>query len=62
MKEVNGRYNSAKVFTDVVEDSAIAQVKELCDQEFVRNERIRIMPDAHAGGGLRYRNDDDDNR
>ena len=51
MKEVNGRYNSAKVFTDVVEDSAIAQVKELCDQEFVRNERIRIMPDAHAGAG-----------
>ena len=51
MKEVNGRYNSAKVFTDVVEDSAIAQVKELCDQEFVRNEKIRIMPDAHAGAG-----------
>lgn len=51
MKEVNGRYNSAKVFTDVVEDSAIAQIKELCDQEFVRNERIRIMPDAHAGAG-----------
>ena len=51
MKEVNGKYNSAKVFTDVVEDSAIAQVKELCDQEFVRNERIRIMPDAHAGAG-----------
>ena len=51
MKEVNGKYNSAKVFTDVVEDSAIAQIKELCDQEFVRNERIRIMPDAHAGAG-----------
>ena len=51
MKEVNGKYNSAKVFTDVVEDSAIAQIKELCDQEFVQNEKIRIMPDAHAGAG-----------
>lgn len=51
MIEINGKYNSAKVFTDVVEDSAIAQVKELCDQEFVRNEKIRIMPDAHAGAG-----------
>lgn len=51
MKEVKGKYNSAKVFTDVVEDSAIAQIKELCDQEFVRNEKIRIMPDAHAGAG-----------
>lgn len=51
MMEINGKYNSAKVFTDVVEDSAIAQVKELCDQEFVRNEKIRIMPDAHAGAG-----------
>ena len=51
MKEVNGKYNSAKVFTDVVEDSAIAQIKELCNQEFVQNEKIRIMPDAHAGAG-----------
>lgn len=51
MKEINGKYNSAKVFTDVVEDSAIAQIKELCDQEFVQNEKIRIMPDAHAGAG-----------
>lgn len=43
MKEIQGKYNSAKVFTDVVEDSAIAQIKELCDQEFVQNEKIRII-------------------
>lgn len=51
MKEVNGKYNSAKVFTDVIEDSAIAQIKELCDQAFVQGSKIRIMPDAHAGAG-----------
>lgn len=51
MKEIKGKYNSAKIFTAVVEDSAIAQIKELCDQEFVQNEKIRIMPDAHAGAG-----------
>ena len=51
MKDIKGKYNSAKVFTDVVEDSALVQIKELCDQEFVRNEKIRIMPDAHAGAG-----------
>lgn len=51
MIEVNGKYNSAKIFTDIVEDSAVAQVKELCDREFVQNEKIRIMPDAHAGAG-----------
>ena len=51
MIEIKGNYNSAKVFTDVIEESATAQIKELCDQEFVRNEKIRIMPDAHAGAG-----------
>lgn len=51
MIEIKGNYNSAKVFTDVIEESATAQIKELCDQEFVQNEKIRIMPDAHAGAG-----------
>lgn len=51
MIEIKGNCNTAKVFTNVIEESAIAQIKELCDQEFVQNEKIRIMPDAHAGAG-----------
>lgn len=51
MKEVNGKFNAAKVFTDVVDDSAISQIKLLCNQQFVSGSKIRIMPDCHAGAG-----------
>lgn len=51
MKAVKGRYNEAKVFTDVVEETALEQIKMLCDQEFSSGSRIRIMPDVHAGAG-----------
>ena len=51
MFEVQGKYNSAKIFTDVADESAIAQVIELCNQEFTAGSRIRLMPDIHAGAG-----------
>ena len=51
MKTVEGRFNAAKVFTDIVEDSAIIQIKNLCDQEYTSGSKIRIMPDVHAGAG-----------
>ena len=51
MIEVQGKYNKAKIFTDVVDSSSIAQVLELCNQEFAAGSRIRMMPDIHAGAG-----------
>lgn len=51
MNRVEGKYNIAKVFTDVVEETAQSQIKTLCDQEFVKDSMIRIMPDVHAGAG-----------
>lgn len=51
MIEIRGKYNTAKVFTDTVEEGAIAQILELCNQEFVKGSSIRIMPDTHAGAG-----------
>lgn len=48
---VNGAYNHAKVFTDVVEESALRQIKTLCDQPFTQGAQIRVMPDVHAGMG-----------
>lgn len=51
MIELNGKYNTAKVFTDVVDEAAISQVIELLNQEFVAESRIRMMPDIHAGAG-----------
>ncbi len=51
MLEVSGKYNQAKIFTDVVDQASIAQVIELCNQEFTAGSRIRLMPDIHAGAG-----------
>lgn len=51
MLEVKGKYNSAKIFTDVVDKASVAQVIELCNQPFTAKSRIRMMPDIHAGAG-----------
>jgi len=51
MLEVEGKYNTAKIFTDIVDEASIAQVKLLCNQEFVSGSKIRLMPDIHAGAG-----------
>lgn len=51
MIELRGKYNTAKVFTDNVEETAMSQIIELCNQEFIQGSKIRIMPDTHAGAG-----------
>ena len=51
MKIVEGKFNSAKVFTDVVEEKSLEQIETLCNQEFVAGQKIRLMPDVHAGAG-----------
>lgn len=51
MLEIQGKYNTAKIFTDVVDEASIAQVLLLCNQEFTQGSRIRLMPDVHAGAG-----------
>ena len=51
MIQVNGKYNQAIIYTDVVDEASIARVQELCNQEFVDGQRIRLMPDIHAGAG-----------
>ena len=34
MIEIKGTYTNAIVYTDVVEDTALEQIKTLCDQSF----------------------------
>lgn len=51
MLELRGKYNTAIVFTDIIEETAVGQIIELCNQEFVKESKIRIMPDVHAGAG-----------
>lgn len=49
--ELFGKYNSAKVFTDNLEDGAKEQIIRLLDQEFIEGAKVRIMPDVHQGMG-----------
>ncbi|MDR0937652.1 MAG: RtcB family protein [Oscillospiraceae bacterium] len=51
MLEYNGKYGSAKVFTDNIEPSAVSQIIQLLNQEFTEGSKIRVMPDVHAGMG-----------
>ncbi len=51
MFEIQGKYASAKVFADIAEESAVAQILSLCNQPVSAGAKIRIMPDVHAGAG-----------
>ena len=51
MKEITGKYSSAKIFTDNVDEASMQQIETLCNQEFTSGARIRLMPDVHAGAG-----------
>ncbi|MDE7138575.1 MAG: RtcB family protein [Ruminococcus sp.] len=48
---LNGKYNSAKIFKDVIEENAISQIIAICNQPVSNEAKIRIMPDVHAGAG-----------
>lgn len=51
MIELQGKYNTAKIFTDIVDEASISQVLLLLNQEFTSDSKIRLMPDIHAGSG-----------
>ena len=51
MLEVKGKYNTAKVFTDNLEESGRVQIERLCHQPYAADSKIRMMPDVHAGAG-----------
>ena len=51
MIEISGKYNTAKVFTNSLDEFSRKQIENLCNQAFTENSFIRLMPDVHAGAG-----------
>ena len=51
MEEIRGKYNTAISYAKVIEDTAREQIRRMCNYEFTRDSKIRIMPDVHAGKG-----------
>lgn len=49
--EVCGKYASAKIFTNDYDERSYQQIKEFCDSPAAAGNKVRIMPDVHAGAG-----------
>lgn len=51
MFEVKGKFATAKVYADMIEEEAVGQITTLCNQPMFENAQIAIMPDCHSGKG-----------
>ena len=51
MLEIQGKFNTAKVFTDNIEPEAYTQLLNMMCQCWAKDMQVRIMPDVHAGKG-----------
>lgn len=51
MEEIKGKYATAISYAKVIDENARAQIARMCDYDFTKGSRIRIMPDVHAGKG-----------
>ncbi|MDR1802857.1 MAG: RtcB family protein [Treponema sp.] len=49
--EISGKFNTAKVFTNSLDEYSRTQIENLCNQSFVEGSVLRLMPDVHAGAG-----------
>ncbi|MGN0941344.1 MAG: RtcB family protein [Selenomonadaceae bacterium] len=51
MITIEGKENTAIVFTDEVDDNVRGQLTAVCDAPYLSGSKIRVMPDVHAGKG-----------
>lgn len=51
MIEIKGIHNTAFCYATTVEESALEQIRAICDMEEFASAKIRIMPDVHSGKG-----------
>lgn len=50
--EIVGKYASAKVYAETIEEDAIKQIYDICNNPASEGNKIRIMADCHAGSGI----------
>ena len=51
MFTIDGKFNSAEVYAEGLESSAVGQIIAICNQEVYKDSKIKLMPDAHPGKG-----------
>ena len=47
--QIQGKYNTAEVFTDNIDNVAYSQILNMMCQCWAKDVKVRIMPDVHAG-------------
>ena len=50
-KVIKGKYSTASIFADIIEEEALTQIETICNQPFTEGSKIAIMPDVHSGKG-----------
>jgi RNA-splicing ligase RtcB len=50
--EITGRYNTAKIYTENIDNETLSQIYQILNIPAFANTEIRIMPDAHVGSGV----------
>lgn len=50
--EIVGKYAIAEVYAETIEEDAIKQIYDICNCSASEGNKIRIMPDVHAGKGI----------
>lgn len=51
VQTITGKYAEARIYADIVEPEAIAQIKGMLDQPFTEGSSVAVMPDVHSGKG-----------
>ena len=51
MIKLTGKYNSCKIFTDIVDNNTISHIMTFLNQKSLKGSKIRIIPDCHDGKG-----------
>lgn len=51
MIELSGKYGTAKIYADIVDPKAVAQIIRLMNQPFAEDAGVTLMPDVHPGIG-----------
>ncbi len=48
---IKGKYGEAKVYASLIDNETEKQIKNLMNQKFIKNSKVSIMADCHAGKG-----------
>lgn len=48
---LKGKYTNAVIYADIIDTATKNQIQQLIDQEFMKEVKVRIMPDCHTGAG-----------